>query len=339
MTSMTANRSRSTFRIVLWSIWAVGALLLLSVVPAAMYGPSVAVSALLLCLVPDALPPTSRRRDRHDLIAVASLYLGVVALMRLAFVGFTTDHIVGLFLAFASALLLGVIGPLYYTIWMRGRPMADLGLRRDNWRPTAVLALLFAGVQFALTLWGFDLPAPEDWVPLLVMALVVGVFEAIFFRGFVQNRLEAQFGPVLGIAGAAALYGLYHVGYGMGSNELVFLTGLGVVYAVAFALARNVLVLWPLLTPLGSFYNAVDTGDIDLPWASIAGFADVFALMAVALWLANRHAHKHHAATDDAGTSVTARVGSSREPSDERPYMPPTVKRATAEVRSSSELR
>ena len=108
-------------------------------------------------------------------------------------------------------------------------------------------------------------------MPLLVMALVVGVFEAIFFRGFVQNRLEAQFGPVLGIAGAAALNGLYHVGYGMGSNELVFLTGLGAVYAVAFALARNMLVLWPLLTPLGSFYNAVDTGDIDLPWASMPG--------------------------------------------------------------------
>jgi uncharacterized protein len=35
----------------------------------------------------------------------------------------------------------------------------------------------------------------------------------------------------------------------MGSNELIFLTGLGVVYAMAFALARNVLILWPLLTP------------------------------------------------------------------------------------------
>ena len=33
---------------------------------------------------------------------------------------------------------------------------------------------------------------------------------------------------------------------------MVFLFGLGVLYAVAFALVRNVLVLWPLLTPLGS---------------------------------------------------------------------------------------
>ena len=303
---MTSNSSVVTVRTVLWSSWAVGALLLLSVLPATLYGLVVAGSALLLCLVPEALPSVSRRRDTHDLIAVALLYVGVVALMRLAFVGFTTDHVAGLFLAFASALLVGVIGPLYYTVWLRDRSLADLGLRRDNWRSTAVLALLFAGVQFALTLWGYDLPAAEDWVPLLVMALVVGVFESIFFRGFIQNRLEAQFGPVVGIAGAAVLYGLYHVGYGMGSDQLVFLTGLGVVYAVIFALARNVLVLWPLLTPLGSFFNAVDTGDIDLPWASIAGFADVFALMAVALWLAHRHVRKHRPATADVVPPVAA---------------------------------
>ncbi len=91
----------------------------------------------------------------------------------------------------------------------------------------------------------------------------------MFFRGFVQNRLQAQFGPVAGVGGAAALYGLYHIGYGMGGTEILFLTGLGVVYAVAFALTQNVLVLWPL--PPCSFHtNAsnASTGDIDLPWAS-----------------------------------------------------------------------
>ena len=67
------------------------------------------------------------------------------------------------------------------------------------------------------------------------------------------------------------------------------LTGLGVVYAVAFALARSVFVLWPLLTPLGSFYANVQDGDIPLPWASIAGFADVLVVMLVVVWLAHRH--------------------------------------------------
>lgn len=303
---MTSTLSRSASRALLWSGWVVGALLLLALVPSAVYAPVVAASALLLCLVPHALPRPFGHSDDRDLVAIGVLYIAVVALMRLAFVGFTTDHVAGLFLSFGSALLLGVVGPVVYTVWLRGGRLADLGLRRDNLRSTAALALLFAGVQFALTLWGYDLPRAEDWVPLLVMALVVGVFESVFFRGFVQNRLESRFGPVAGIAGAAVLYGLYHVGYGMGGGDLAFLTGLGVVYAVAFAIARNVVVLWPLLTPLGSLFNAVDDGDIDLPWASIAGFADVFALMAVALWLAHRHEKKATRAVGGAPAGMAA---------------------------------
>lgn len=59
-------------------------------------------------------------------------------------------------------------------------------------------------------------PAPVDWVPLLVMALTVGVFESVFFRGFIQGRLEAALGAGPAVFGAAAMYAVYHVGYGMG---------------------------------------------------------------------------------------------------------------------------
>jgi membrane protease YdiL (CAAX protease family) len=294
---MTTSRwSERTLRTALWSSWVVAALLMLEVVSGVWYGLAVAGTALLLCLVPHALPSVPRSGTRSDLLAIAVMYVGVVALMRLAFVGFTTDHVAGLFLSFAGALLLGVAGPVYYTVWRRHGRLSDLGLRLGDRRVTLLLAVVFAGVQFALTLWGYDLPAPVDWVPLLVMALVVGVFESVFFRGFVQTRLEAAYGPGPGIAGAAVLYGLYHVGYGMGGSELVFLAGLGVVYAVAFAQTRSVLVLWPLLTPLGSFFNAVDSGDIDLPWGSVAGFADVLAVMGLALWLGRRHERKEHPA-------------------------------------------
>jgi uncharacterized protein len=289
---MSSNASRTSLRVVAWSAWVVAALLMLAVVDGLAYALVIVTSGLALCLVPDALPRHTRHRDRRDLLVVAGLYLAVVALMRLAFVGFTTDRVAGLFLAFAAALLLGVLGPVYYTVWIRHRSLRSLGLHADNLRLTATLAVLFAGVQFALTLRGYTFPAPVDWVPLLVMSLVVGVFESVFFRGFVQRRLEAQLGPVLGVAVAAALYGAYHVGYGMGWDEIAFLTGLGVVYAVAFAIARSLLVLWPLLTPLGSFYANLDAGDIELPWASIAGFADVLALMVLGWWLAARHQRK-----------------------------------------------
>jgi uncharacterized protein len=169
---------------------------------------------------------------------IAFFYVAVVALMRLGFVGFGTDRVPGLFISFAGALLIGVLGPVIYTVWLRDGALADLGIRRDNWRQTLVLAVLLAGVHFAMTRWGYALLPLADWVPLLVMALVVGVFESVFFRGFVQNRLEAVFGSRVGIAAAAVLYGAYHVGYGIGLTDVAFLTGLGVTYAVAFALAR-----------------------------------------------------------------------------------------------------
>jgi hypothetical protein len=122
-----------------------------------------------------------------------------------------------------------------------------------------------------------------------MMSLVVGAFEAIFFRGFIQGRLEASFGTAAAVGAASMLYALYHVGYGMGAEEMGFLFGLGVVYAVAFRLVGNVLVLWPLLTPLGAFFNNLEAGDIELPWASIAGFVDVAIVMAVVIALAHRH--------------------------------------------------
>jgi hypothetical protein len=232
------------------------------------------------------------RPDRRDLVAIALLYLAVVGANRLAFVGFTTDNMLGLFLSYAvvGLLLLGVIGPVLYTLWWRSRPLRSLGVGLHEWRPTLLLGLVFAAVQFSLTLWGYGLPEPVDWIPLLLMSLTVGMFESIFFRGFIQNRLEESFGPVAGIGSAAVLYGLYHFGYGMGAEEIVFLTGLGVVYAVAFATTRNILVLWPLLTPLGSLFNNLEAGDIELPWASIAGFGQVLLAMGVVLWLAHRHA-------------------------------------------------
>jgi hypothetical protein len=51
---------------------------------------------------------------------------------------------------------------------------------------------------------------------------------------------------------------------------------------------NSVLVLWPLLIPIGSFFNNLQSGNIDLPWAAIAGFVDVMAIMFTAIWLAHR---------------------------------------------------
>ena len=277
-------------RQILWSAWVIVALLLLTVAEPIVYGIVVPLTALLLALIPGSVPHGGGSVDRRDLAVIAAFYVCIVALYRLAFGYFTVNSVVGLFLCFAGGMVLGVVGPVVYTVWVRGRSLRTLGFSAANWRQAVLLGLLFAALQFSITLFGLDLPAdPVDWVPLLVMSLTVGLFEAVFFRGFVQTRLEASFGPVAGVGGAAAMYALYHVGYGMQPAEMIFLFGLGVVYAIAFGIVHNLLVLWPLLTPLGGFFATVTAQSFELPWMSILGFLDVLAVMIVAVALAMRH--------------------------------------------------
>lgn len=288
---------RSVAHLAVWTTFAVVALLLMDVLDLTVYGVVIPVAGVLLALLMARIGPpdpsiawTRLVVDRADVIAIVALYAVIVGLFRLAFGVFGTDRVGGLFLSFAAALLVGVVGSVVYTTWIRRRPLASIGIGLHNLRTTVRLGLLLAAVQFSITLWGYDLPEPVDWVPLLVMAFTVGLFEAIFFRGFIQGRLEASFGVAPAVLGAAALYALYHVGYGMGMDEMVFLFGLGVVYAIAYRLTENVLVLWPLLIPMGSFYAQLDSGDLvgELPWASIAGFGDVLVVMGVVAWFAHR---------------------------------------------------
>ncbi|HET9020341.1 MAG TPA: CPBP family glutamic-type intramembrane protease [Ornithinibacter sp.] len=289
--STTLSRGWST-RTIVWFGFSVAALVLLDVLDLAAWTGVVLVVAALLAAVPALRPATRHTVDRTDLLVVALLYVGVVAAFRLAFTGFTTDNVLGLFLSFATGLLLGVVVPVVYQVWGRGRGLESLGIGAHRWRGTVAMGLVLAATQLVVTMVGYALPEPEDWVPLLGMSLVVGLFEAVFFRGFVQGRLEASLGPVPAVAGAAALYAVYHVGYGMGAADMWFLLGLGVLYAVIYRLTTNILIVWPLLTPVGAFFNNLEGGEIDLPWASLMGFADVALVMAGVGWLAHRHERK-----------------------------------------------
>jgi membrane protease YdiL (CAAX protease family) len=288
----TVAPSRLSARTTVWFLFCLGALVLLDFIDLSTWTVAVLVGAALLALVPALRPSAPRTVNGTDLLVVGGSYVAIVGAFRLAFTVFTADNLLGLFLSFATGLLIGVVVPVVYIVRVRGQSLEGLGIGAHSWRPTVLMGLVLAGAQFSVTLLGYRMPAYEDWVPLLGMSLVVGLFEAVFFRGFVQGRLEASFGPVAGVAGGAILYAGYHVGYGMGLSEIWFLLGLGVLYAIVYRLTSNILILWPLLTPMGAFFNNLNGGDIDLPWASLMGFADVAAVMAAVLWFAHRRMRK-----------------------------------------------
>ena len=193
-------RRDQTLLAVGWATFVVVGLLLMDVLDSLAYGLGVlalGIVALLVCLGSDRASATLRwtawTMDRRDLAVIGLMYATVVGLLSLAFRVFTTERTLWMFLSFAAALLVGVASPVIYTVSLRRRSVQSLGLSLTGWRRFVGPAVVFAGVQFAITLWGYDLPQPVDWVPLLVMALTVGVFESIFFRGFIQGRLEASF--------------------------------------------------------------------------------------------------------------------------------------------------
>ena len=230
--------------------------------------------------------------------------LAVVALSWLLVVGafYTATAIVGqtmwgglayFFLyAVVGATLFGVGIPLYWMTVVRRRPIAELGLTSKRWGPSLVLQLVFAALLYFGTLAKVQLPPVEELVPLVALALAIGFFEAVFWRGWVLLRLEESFGIIPAILLGSAFYAAYHLGYAMPLSEMIFLFFIGILFAVVFRLTRNILILWPIFQPMGQLVTLVKD-QLTLPLLAALGFAEVLMLMLVLVWLARRYHRKH----------------------------------------------
>ena len=130
--------------------------------------------------------------------------------------------------------LCGVGIPLYWTVVVRKRPVSDLGITTRRLWLSLGLQLVFAVLQFLAISRQPDTAGVDELVPLVALALTVGFFEAVFWRGRVVQRLEDSFGLVPAVLLGSALYSLYHIGYGMPSSEMIFLFFVGLMFAAVF---------------------------------------------------------------------------------------------------------
>jgi uncharacterized protein len=239
---------------------------------------------------------TVRWRPGRDLLAVAVSWLLVTGSLYVA------THVVGSTVAGGMAyfFLYGVLAatvfglgiPLYWTVVVRRRPIADLGITTRLLGLSLLLQVAFAALQFVPTFGRTQLPPFEQFLPLVALSLAIGFFEAVFWRGWVQLRLEDAFGIIPAILLGALIYAAYHIGYGMPLSEIGFLFLVGVMYAVIFRLTKNVFILWPLLQPMGQLVTLVRDG-LSLPVLAALGFLDVLGLMVLLIWLARRTYRKH----------------------------------------------
>jgi hypothetical protein len=237
-----------------------------------------------------------RWKPNKDLIVVAISWILVVGSLYTAtvIVGSTVWGGMAYFILYAivGALLFGIGLPLYWMIIVQHRPFSDLGITTKFLGLSLVLQLVFAALQFMGTLAKAQLPPFEEFLPLIALALCIGFFEAFFWRGWVLMRLEESFGTIPAILLGSALYAAYHIGYGMPSSEMVFLFFIGIMFAVAFRLTRNIFILYPIFQPMGQLVTLVKDG-LKLPLLASLGFVEVLIVMLVLVWLAGRYQKKH----------------------------------------------
>jgi membrane protease YdiL (CAAX protease family) len=224
--------------------------------------------------------------DRDTLVALLS-YALVIAAMYTAFQIFTTERVAANFITFGpiGLALLGIGIPVFYTKIMRDRPLADVGITARHLVPSLALSLLLGYDTYRNTLANMNTTWERSLVPVATMVLVVGLFEAVFFRGWLQLRFEEAFGLIPGLLLGALCYSLYHVGYGMEVQELGMLFFLGITFGAMFRLTKSIFVLWPFYTPVGGLFTNLSEG-LTMPFEATYGFLLTLGLMAVLIGLA-----------------------------------------------------
>jgi membrane protease YdiL (CAAX protease family) len=217
-----------------------------------------------------------RFQPSQDLIVLVITYIAVVATLYTAFQIVTTANVALNFILYGpvTLMLLGIFVPILYNSYIKKRPMSETGITKRYWAASLVIGIGMGIVTYLGTLATISLPPFSELFPLVLMALSVGLFEAVFFRGWIQLRLEKAFGAIPAIIIAPAFYSLYHIGYGMTLDELWFLYLLGISFAIVFRVTRNILVLWPFYTWIGGLYTNISEG-LTLPFEASYGFINV----------------------------------------------------------------
>lgn len=239
---------------------------------------------------------TFRWNPDKDLIMVAVSQLLVMGGISIAtnIAGQNDRSGIAYFIMYAviAVALCGVGIPLYWTVIVRRRPLTDLGMTRKWLHRSHFIQLIFVILQFAGIMGKVQFPPLEQLLPLIGLAMFIGFFEAVFWRGWVQMRLEAAFGIFPSVVLSAALYALHYLAYGASFAEIIPLFFAGILYSVVFRLTSNVLIIWPVFLPMRLLVKLINDGaTISTP--SVFGFFGAWLLMLGLVRLAGRY-HKAH---------------------------------------------
>jgi len=142
-----------------------------------------------------------------------------------------------------TALTLCIVFPLYYTVRVEGGALEDIGLGWRNWRYAVAVGIVIAAIMTPWRINGLEVPEAYDLFYLVIALSMSTLFEEIFFRGFVQIRMERWAGRWAAVLISSFAFAIYHVGYGIEYQSIASLgrmTLVGMLFATVFAISKSV---------------------------------------------------------------------------------------------------
>jgi len=140
-------------------------------------------------------------------------------------------------------IILSTIVPLII-LYKNKEKLSTIGFQRLHLKQWMVLIIFvsFSVCGQIMPLIAAGTAIQWNLLPICFFPLVMTTFfEEFLFRGFIQTRIEKQFGFIIAILVSGLMFSLYHIGYpGFRSiNDLLLLFAVGSGFAAAFKLSGN----------------------------------------------------------------------------------------------------
>jgi len=187
--------------------------------------------------------------------------------------------------------LAGILFPLLY-IQRSGRSFAEFGLTFHRWHVFTPINLILG--LFLLGVFVYWVP-PEgfqfdtDTALTMLLILCTGVFEVIFFYGFLRTLFEQAFGLIPAVLLTAGFYSFHHIGF---QPEFLLLFFVGLMYALVYRAGSSVLLIYPFFWGVGASYNVlIQSGEVAAimyPEIRLMYLSVFVILIPVWVWLKSR---------------------------------------------------
>ncbi|HER24086.1 MAG TPA: CPBP family intramembrane metalloprotease [Candidatus Atribacteria bacterium] len=232
---------------------------------------------------------------KKDLVIALFSWLLVVGSLSIATYLITSQRglLYFLFYAVIGATIFGISLPAYWTLIKKRESLDKLGITKKNLKISIAAQILLAIILYYNKI---DILLGKEFselFPLITLVLAIGFFEAVFWRGWILTNLEDSFGTIPAVILGSLLYAAYHIGYGMGFSEMLFLFYIGIMFATLFVLSRNIFILWPIFQPFGQLIT-ISKEDLPLPLIASVGFIEVLIVMFVIILILWKYSTKNN---------------------------------------------